>query len=507
MPREVSRDADLKSALGAQLLNTRKFLRETPIRKSKEMSGLAESIGRLDAAPDPSRQLPAGPLKALKATLNCPPSSDDPLGDPSNQFSPDAQALIQTICSGIFDIEDMVAAAVLPLDDPKGVVENEEQANKFLNNPVEASARTLAVGFPDPDPDVNVDAALTALGDEAQSLRAMLETELLAVGGGGQANLAAKLRSVISELSALSNKDKNGRLDRAQTEILHGMAAVNNLRAYRASELQPMLDTLNQPAPDSGKTLDQHLDNIRQQLAPVNKSAQGELTEAQKTLGQLPLESAERAQAEKRVKDLQEFLDLIEVVATYADKARDSHADAGDFMKKQLTDEAKYAIELLAVGFGGGSPAHLTGVADGVRELRKPFAARGLASQWKMLQADADALLSFQKRVKIDFVKLRVPAYEQEANRTVSYVGGVLDVFFRELNLAGVSPVFMFDAARLGPADGIGSGGFRYGVGAGIRFSLVNLDFTAGYSVNPDRRPAEGRGAFVFTMEINDLFR
>lgn len=506
MPREVSRDADLKTALGAQLLNTRKFLRETPIRKSKEISDLAMLIAKLDADPNPAQQLPAGPLKALKATLGCPPTSDDPLREPSSLFSPDSQELVKTICSNASDAEDTVSAAVLPPDDPKAVIVNQDQAKRFLNNPVESNARTLAVGFPDPDPDINQDATLKLLGDDAQKLRAMLETELLSLSGSTQADVAAKLRKAISELSALSNKDENGSLDKAQVEILKGMDAVKNLRAYPALKLKEMLEILTPPTPGSDN-LDKHLDNIIKQLGDVSGDVQKELKDEQKKLAQLPAESDEKAAAEKRVADLQEFLALIEVASTYATKAKASHADANAFLDKQLTDETKYSLELLVVGFGGGSPAHLTGVVEGVRELRKPFAARKLTTEWNELQTEANALLSFQKRVKSEFVKLSIPVYEQEANQTVSYVGGVLDVFFRELNLVGVSPVFMFDAARLGPANTVGNGGLRYGVGAGIRFSLVNLDFTAGYSVNPNRRPAEGRGAFVFTMEINDLFR
>jgi len=35
----------------------------------------------------------------------------------------------------------------------------------------------------------------------------------------------------------------------------------------------------------------------------------------------------------------------------------------------------------------------------------------------------------------------------------------------------------------------------------------VTLDFTAGYSFNVNRKPAESRGSFVFSMTISDLFR
>ena len=90
---------------------------------------------------------------------------------------------------------------------------------------------------------------------------------------------------------------------------------------------------------------------------------------------------------------------------------------------------------------------------------------------------------------------------------TVSFTGRVLGVFFRELNIVAISPVVTFDAARLGPLNAPGQSGFRYGSGPGIRLSLVNVDFTAGYSFNLNRRMGEGRGAFTFTLDISDLFR
>jgi len=89
----------------------------------------------------------------------------------------------------------------------------------------------------------------------------------------------------------------------------------------------------------------------------------------------------------------------------------------------------------------------------------------------------------------------------------VNYVGRILGIFFRETNIVAVSPVVMFDAARLRVNNLPDTDRFRYGIGSGIRFSLINVDFTAGYSFNPNRHLNEPRGAFVFRMDINDLFK
>ena len=93
-----------------------------------------------------------------------------------------------------------------------------------------------------------------------------------------------------------------------------------------------------------------------------------------------------------------------------------------------------------------------------------------------------------------------------------SYVGRILGIFFRETNLVAISPVVMFDAARLridklSDTNLPDTNRFRYGIGSGLRFSLINVDFTAGYSFNPTRRLNEPRGAFVLRMDINDVFK
>ena len=118
-----------------------------------------------------------------------------------------------------------------------------------------------------------------------------------------------------------------------------------------------------------------------------------------------------------------------------------------------------------------------------------------------------DVTLDSQHHTKAAYNKIRIPPAEITANKTVSYVGRVLEVFFRETNIVAVSPVIMLDAARLHVAELPGTDRLRYGIGSGLRFSLINVDFTAGYSFNPTRRLNEPRGAFVFRMDINDLFK
>jgi hypothetical protein len=77
----------------------------------------------------------------------------------------------------------------------------------------------------------------------------------------------------------------------------------------------------------------------------------------------------------------------------------------------------------------------------------------------------------------------------------------VLDRFFHELTLASIAPVVLFDAARLGA-----SGDIRYALGGGVRLSLVStVHVTAAYAVNPDIRPGERRGAFLFSLDVSEF--
>jgi hypothetical protein len=103
--------------------------------------------------------------------------------------------------------------------------------------------------------------------------------------------------------------------------------------------------------------------------------------------------------------------------------------------------------------------------------------------------------------------KLRRPPGERWAAAQNAYIPRAMDVAFREMNLAAVSPVLLFDVARLG-ATGQPSL-LRYGLGGGMRLSIVSMDLTLGYAANMNggRRRGEGRGALFVSMDVADLFR
>jgi hypothetical protein len=82
------------------------------------------------------------------------------------------------------------------------------------------------------------------------------------------------------------------------------------------------------------------------------------------------------------------------------------------------------------------------------------------------------------------------------------------DTLVHEVNAVSVGPAVFFDAARIGPQSAAQGGGVRYGVGGGVRISVMNvMNITAGYAWNPDPRPWEKPGAFFVSLDFIDLFR
>ena len=199
----------------------------------------------------------------------------------------------------------------------------------------------------------------------------------------------------------------------------------------------------------------------------------------------------------------EELQDAIDRARSYVVTAKSSaEGAAGDD-----ADIAKNNLQLLAIGFGPIAPAMLAEVNRYVNELQQPLAAAGLAAEAQNLLTAARELPSLERAIREGLKRVTVSEIERKANQDVAYTSRILDVTFRELNLLAISPVAMFDVARIGGRSVSGFGGTRYGVGGGIRVSVVSLDLTAGYSWNPQRRAGEGRGAFVFSLDVSDLFR
>lgn len=121
--------------------------------------------------------------------------------------------------------------------------------------------------------------------------------------------------------------------------------------------------------------------------------------------------------------------------------------------------------------------------------------------------ATASASLdSIRGNMEAEFGQIDQSQAESKAKAEMAFTRRTLSTLFHEVNLYSVSPVFVFDVARLGSGRG-GFGGLRYGPGAGLRFEFASAaHFTTGYAWNIKPRPGEGSGTLFFSLGVRDLF-
>jgi hypothetical protein len=108
-------------------------------------------------------------------------------------------------------------------------------------------------------------------------------------------------------------------------------------------------------------------------------------------------------------------------------------------------------------------------------------------------------MAQIQHDVRDTLGKIDNKAAETKTNRDMKFITQTVSTLIDQVNFASISPVLVFDAARIGPQKASMEGGIRYAAGGGIRFSLLDtVRFTAGYAFNPNPKPWEGRGAAFF---------
>ena len=122
------------------------------------------------------------------------------------------------------------------------------------------------------------------------------------------------------------------------------------------------------------------------------------------------------------------------------------------------------------------------------------------------IAAASGRVATLRSSMVAEFGKIDQNAAGKKAASDMAFTRRTLNTLFNDVNIYSISPVFVFDVARIGPAtDTIG--GVRYGPGGGIRFELASVaHFTLGYAWNVRRGPDEGRGNVFFSIGIRDLF-
>jgi hypothetical protein len=93
------------------------------------------------------------------------------------------------------------------------------------------------------------------------------------------------------------------------------------------------------------------------------------------------------------------------------------------------------------------------------------------------------------------------------ATASMAFTRRTLNTLFNDVNIYSVSPVVVFDVARIS-RERAGLGGMRYGPGLGLRLELASVaHFTAGYAWNVRPGLDEGHGTFFFSIGVRDIFR
>jgi hypothetical protein len=109
---------------------------------------------------------------------------------------------------------------------------------------------------------------------------------------------------------------------------------------------------------------------------------------------------------------------------------------------------------------------------------------------------------TLRTQLTAEFNQIDTKKAGQKAKDDMAFTRRTLNTLFNDVNIYSISPVFVFDVARIGPF-----GGTRYGPGAGIRFELATTaHFTFGYAWNVNQGPGEGRGNIFFGIGVRDLF-
>jgi len=120
------------------------------------------------------------------------------------------------------------------------------------------------------------------------------------------------------------------------------------------------------------------------------------------------------------------------------------------------------------------------------------------------IAAAAESLEEIHSQMEKEFALIDQSAASKQAESEMSYVKRTLNSILYEMNFLSLGPMLIFDVAHMGPAGA--KLGTRYGIGGGLRFTLVShVDFTIGYAANPKRIAGEAPGAFFFSLRFKDL--
>jgi hypothetical protein len=212
------------------------------------------------------------------------------------------------------------------------------------------------------------------------------------------------------------------------------------------------------------------------------------------------------------VAELQALLDALGGLGSAVDAAQRAHPDEFATQFKACSSAVKMASNRAksAMASSDAKRYGLIAALLPVDEDRLNKAIQKCSDLTAVLTSGSDINLDplkmEQKRIQDEFAAIDQNAAAAKAKADMAFVRRTLNTLFKEVNLASISPVAVFDIARIGPS-GPGVNGTRYGPGGGLRLEIASaVHFTIGYARNVNAGPGEGSGAIFFSMGVRDLF-
>lgn len=213
-----------------------------------------------------------------------------------------------------------------------------------------------------------------------------------------------------------------------------------------------------------------------------------------------------------------QFSELGDSLKQLETKVKDAQAGAGGMLEAEFrnclrrTSTAQRRLRSAIEAKSGdlfGFVKDLLDPAEGIA-LALKACATDLNSQLQngIIEAETKKLETIRSSMAKAFEGVNMMLAVKKAEIEMGVVKRTLNTIFEDINLFSVSPLFTFDVGRLGRESTDGRGGVRYGLGGGVRFTLVShVVFDAGYAWNVRRRMmSEPKGAFFFAMTFRDLF-
>ncbi|MFN2510134.1 MAG: hypothetical protein ABR568_01675 [Pyrinomonadaceae bacterium] len=249
------------------------------------------------------------------------------------------------------------------------------------------------------------------------------------------------------------------------------------------TELQNAIDVVTGSLQNFHATKDPHYDKLVAQILPRLPTALEDLKQA-----------AQNAQQARPGQFETQFEECLIAISTAARRTR-SAVQSSDVGQKYGSVRALLSPSVEV------DENRLAKVMTCVTELN---ATIGVDTTIATASASLD---SIRRDMEAEFAKIDQSQAENKAKAEMAFTRRTLSTLFNEVNLYSISPVFVFDVARVGSGRG-GFGAVRYGPGAGLRVEFASaVHFTAGYAWNIKPRAGEGNGTLFFSLGVKDLFQ